>query len=92
MFLLFRSAAATPFTFSFAIGDTNTMRGPVLPLNAFAFSPATYVLSFCRNSGNPDSPANDSLKPYAAKITSAFAMVRCCSTSAKFAGRGSVPN
>ena len=33
-------------------------------------------------------PANDSLKPNAAKMTSIFSRVRCCATVAKLSGRG----
>ena len=36
----------------------------------------------------PSGPLKDSLKPNAAKRTSAFQTVRCCSRLAKFAGLG----
>src|SRR5206468_568062 len=83
-----RSAAATCAMFSLAMGETSTIRGADLPLKAFDFRPETYVESALRNASSPASPANDSLNPNAAKMTSACSCVRCCSVSAKLAGRG----
>ena len=74
--------------FSLAMGETSTIRGADLPLYAFDLSPATYVDSPLRNAASPASPANDSLNPNAAKMTSACSCFRCCSVSAKLAGRG----
>ena len=82
------SAAFTPATFSFGMGEIITTFGAEIPLYVLDFKSFKNLIKRISKSFLPLSPAKDSLNPKAAMIRLDSNEVRCCSISAKLAGLG----